>query len=124
MALSKYQQLAQETLEIIEKGFYVSPRGRKVSIKDQVQYSVANTILYTPKMTDEVLACLAPSERMEKTNIVVTNETSLSAAKRMKEEGAERVIGKNRLSICRMEYEAGRKRYRLSAGRFYYCFLC
>lgn len=95
MALSKrsfYQQMAEETLEIIKNGFYVNPSGQKVSLEEQIKYCIVNTILYTPENTEELLARILPSNQKNKTEIIVTNETSLSAARTLKDEGTEKVI--------------------------------
>lgn len=41
-----YKNIAKETLEIINKGFYINSNRCKIDIKDEINKSVADTILY------------------------------------------------------------------------------
>jgi uncharacterized protein (TIGR02452 family) len=71
--------MATETMAIIEAGGYRSPSGRDMRIGAGVRDAVAGTRLYLP---DETLP--APSSRNSGAPLTeVTNETSLSAARRL-----------------------------------------
>lgn len=74
---------ARETLEIIERGEYLSPSGRIVRIADELASALKETRLYRPEdFPDEPPGCEgrrgAPEAEVE-----VTPETSLQAARRL-----------------------------------------
>jgi uncharacterized protein (TIGR02452 family) len=71
--------MATETMAIIEAGGYRSPNGRDVRIGGSVRDAVAGTRLYLP---DETLPA-QPRQGSGGPVTEVTNETSLSAARRM-----------------------------------------
>jgi uncharacterized protein (TIGR02452 family) len=71
--------MATETMAIIEAGGYRSPTDRDVRIGPRVEGAVAGTRLHLP---DETLPA-PPPQGSERPAIEVTNETSLSAARRM-----------------------------------------
>jgi uncharacterized protein (TIGR02452 family) len=71
--------MATETMAIIEAGGYRSPIGRDVRIAPGVKDAVAGTRLYLP---DETLPA-PPPQGSERPAIEVTNETSLSASRRI-----------------------------------------
>ncbi len=87
-------KIAKETLNIVDQGFYKNSLNEKVNIKSEVDKSVAGTTLYTPKDTSDILLRLKPEEKYQ-TKIRVTNETTLSAAKKLKEAGEEKVLALN-----------------------------
>lgn len=69
--------MAEETVAITTRGTY-EVGGREVSVREQVALAVAGTVLYEP---DDVLT--APTAVTKTPTIVVTNETSLTAAQRL-----------------------------------------
>jgi uncharacterized protein (TIGR02452 family) len=71
--------MATETMAIIEAGGYRSPAGRDVRIGGGVRDAVAGTRLYLP---DETIPA-PPRQGDEGPVTEVTNETSLSAARRL-----------------------------------------
>jgi uncharacterized protein (TIGR02452 family) len=79
-------QLAQETLAILEQGFYTIDNGSSVDLRDAINQAVENTILYSPEEVAESLAKLPPHEP-NSTVVEVRNETTLAAAKRLAESG-------------------------------------
>ncbi|MFP3727529.1 TIGR02452 family protein [Priestia filamentosa] len=87
-------RIAKETLNIVDQGFYKNSLNEKVNIKSEVDKSVAGTILYTPKDTSDILLRLKPEGKYQ-TKIRVTNETTLSAAKKLKEAEEEKVLALN-----------------------------
>ncbi len=71
--------MARETVEIIEAGGYRSPLGREVSLAERVAAAVAGTRLYGPD-TDVAVPGTVPRAAAA---VEVTNETTLSAARRL-----------------------------------------
>jgi len=78
----KRQIVAQETLSIIEKGFYENERGFEVSIKEELDKSVNNTILYKP---DEINTHvdIKSLDFYDSTVYEFTDESTLKAAERL-----------------------------------------
>jgi uncharacterized protein (TIGR02452 family) len=84
--------LAQETLEIVARGAYLTPSGNTVSIASEVSYAVSNTALYRP----EELAVLVsrPGRGGARPKIEVVAETTAMGARRLSAEGT-RVVALN-----------------------------
>src|SRR5215475_13581094 len=82
MSLNRNQraQMAQETVRIIGQGYYLSPTGRRVDIGSAVVASAAGTLEFPP----DHRVTLPPGVRgRHATQIVVENETTLAAARRL-----------------------------------------
>ncbi len=75
--------LAQETLSILEKGFYVNNDGVKVDIEEDLNRCKQNTILYKPNAFDSLQEKLSDRYLQNKPEIEVTPETTLKAASRL-----------------------------------------
>jgi uncharacterized protein (TIGR02452 family) len=71
--------IANETVKIIDQGFYTNNKGQSIDTK-----------LYTPEELATLLGSLSPASSQAK--IEVTGETSLEAAKRLTDESNEKVI--------------------------------
>ena len=88
--MNSYQRakLAENTLTIIDYGAYVNFKGEVVDLSEEIKNAVNNSKLYSPeeleKINNEVNEVLINSENKE-TEIKVTNETTLNAAKRLKQ---------------------------------------
>ncbi len=76
--------LAQQTLEILNSGHYVTATGHCIDIRDTIQNSIHNTILYRPS---DFPAELVAEKKFADVKVEVTAETSL--------ETAARIIAKN-----------------------------
>ncbi len=74
---------AKETLKILEEGQYVSPSGQTIRIKDEQDYAVKGTVLYTPEKAQEILSKTPDTSHRQKPVIEVTNEKTQVAAKRL-----------------------------------------
>src|SRR5215510_7760569 len=73
-------QMARETVEIFARGHYLSPAGQRVDISAAVAAAVAGTREYPP----EHMVALPPGVGgRHATQIVVQNETTLAAARRL-----------------------------------------
>jgi uncharacterized protein (TIGR02452 family) len=75
-------ELGQETVRILEAGSYRSPAGKVVDLRDLLRRAVAGTRSYPP---DQGVPAPQPGNRS--TQFEVTNETTLSAARRLADEG-------------------------------------
>jgi uncharacterized protein (TIGR02452 family) len=86
------QEIAQETLKILDAGFYVSQSGNIVDLRLEQEAAVTGTRLYTPAQTNELLSSLDPCEEMQ-TVVEVTEETTQVAAYRLvREEGCSDLV--------------------------------
>jgi uncharacterized protein (TIGR02452 family) len=77
-------RVASETLEILERGHYVSPSGRHVHIETLLQHARQHTVHYTPEMFGKVFAQRDATPRRAETQRVtyeVVNQTTLAAAR-------------------------------------------
>lgn len=79
---SKARQQGQEAVRVTERGAYVAPSGRTVSIADHVRAAVAGTRDYRPQ---EAVALPHPTPRA--TLVSVANGTSLDAARSLAARG-------------------------------------
>src|SRR5215467_7733482 len=77
---SQRAQMAQETVRIIGDGHYVSTAGRRVDISEAVAASVAGTREFPP---DRAVTLPHGLRGRHATRIVVQNETTLAAARRL-----------------------------------------
>jgi uncharacterized protein (TIGR02452 family) len=83
--------MAEETLMILDRGWYELPGAGRVEIADDLARSVAGTRLWAPEESGQALAGLAglatepggAAGAASGTRIEVTNETSLAAARRL-----------------------------------------
>jgi uncharacterized protein (TIGR02452 family) len=81
--------IAQETVEILDRGSYAAPSGRTVDIAGRLAGAVAATRLYRPGELTRLLTGL--TETTGGTRIEVTGETTLTAARRLAGTGADEV---------------------------------
>lgn len=72
--------IAQETLQIIEKGNYRNNFGETISIKNETDFAVGNSKLFRTKDFPETFALMTVENQ---TRVEVTDETTLEAAKRI-----------------------------------------
>lgn len=75
--------LAQETLSVLENGFYFRDDGLKTDIKEDLEKCKKNTILYKPNDFDLLRNNLPDHFSENKSNIEVTAESTLEAANRL-----------------------------------------
>jgi uncharacterized protein (TIGR02452 family) len=91
MKQSRRIEIAKDTLEILEKGFYNNNQGKKVEITGIQKNAVDNTQLFKPEEL-ETLLNNTKTESSFQTQYEVTNETTLDAARRLVSEGIEDVL--------------------------------
>ncbi len=74
------EQIAHETLAILNAGSYSLPDRHTISIQNELQAACANTILYFPNDYEKLLRQVAAQPTKKSTIIRVTNRTTLEAA--------------------------------------------
>lgn len=82
--------IAKDTLEILEKGFYINKGGETIDVKNAQERAVKNTRLFTPAALDEML--LKEHANQFQTTYEVTNETTLDAVRRLDSEGVSNIL--------------------------------
>ena len=82
-------QIAQQTVEILERGWYTLPNGTTVSLGDSVRDAVQRSCHYAPGNFADVFArrdqLLAESQNPGPTRFDVVNATTLAAARKLVE---------------------------------------
>lgn len=91
MSRSKRKSIAQETLDILKKGYYTSPLGMIVNFKEMQDFAVSRTKLYTPKQSDVLLSKRRASNDFQ-TQIDVSDDTTLDAVRKLIKEGHRDVL--------------------------------
>ncbi|MDJ1494665.1 TIGR02452 family protein [Cytophagaceae bacterium DM2B3-1] len=94
---SKNASTARDTLRILDQGFYINKKNQKVSVAAIQQKAVKDSVHYKPEMFADVFNKRDQIVRREEkqTAIEVINETTLYAAKVLKNEGFEKVLALN-----------------------------
>lgn len=83
--------VAQQTLEIIERGAYVAGDGELVELADDIEAAIGGTLLYTPRQLDALL--YRRDGEGGRPLIEVTDELTQEAARRLTlDEGCEHVV--------------------------------
>jgi len=82
MNRERRQELARQTLTILDAGVYQAPSGRTVSVAGALQAAAAGTKLYRP---DSFPAPTVSPALFAETRVEVTGETTLEAAERLAE---------------------------------------
>jgi len=81
------KKIAEETLDILDKGFFISPSGQKIDISNMQQKAEADTKVYSPADSDELLIHGVYKTLAQATEIVVMNATTLDATRALIQEG-------------------------------------
>jgi uncharacterized protein (TIGR02452 family) len=84
-----YQGIADANELIVARGGYTAPGGTAVALRGMLDAACAGTVSYAPEELDRLLEAAAPGTAA--TRIEVTGESSISAARRLWDEGADRV---------------------------------
>ena len=87
------KQIAEDTLHILKEGTFTNPQGQQIDISDVQASAEEHTVLYTPEMSDHLLAKYISnsSAQTNETKITVTRETTLDAVRRLLWYGSENV---------------------------------
>lgn len=81
MSRTRARTLAAETVEILERGFYLNARGERVELQPQIEQAVRNTQHFREGIVPAV------SFKPREMRIEVRNETTFAAAKRLEASG-------------------------------------
>lgn len=90
--------VAKETLEIVERGAYEAPSGRRVELAEALARAVRGTVLYRPETLERLVAMRAAAAvgAGAAPCVEVTPESTAEAARRLVEaEGEARVVALN-----------------------------
>lgn len=77
------KNIANDTLNILEQGYYVNAKGENISIEEMQAFAVENTQLYTPQSSNKVLNGFVAKQTDFETVFEVTDETTLEAVRRL-----------------------------------------
>jgi uncharacterized protein (TIGR02452 family) len=81
------QELARQTVSIVQDGHYIAPSGRTINIAAEVAAAKLGTKLYdSPLPASNVLQSVRPNARIE-----VTNESTFAALQRLRHSGHENI---------------------------------
>jgi len=92
MSRDARKHIAEDTLQILEQGYFVTPTNKTIEIKDLQTQCEANTKVYKPEESDELLRIRTPNLLDVSTKIKVTNQMTLDAVRDLIGEGNEDVL--------------------------------
>jgi uncharacterized protein (TIGR02452 family) len=75
--------IAQDTLQILEAGYYNSPSGDRIDIERELKHCLAGTKGYLPDTLSTIQKEVVSQPSLSKTEFEVRNETTLVGAERM-----------------------------------------
>lgn len=85
-------EIAKETLQILEKGEFITKHGNVINFAVEQQQAEKNTKLYRPEQVEDLLQNM-PGEKEQNLGIEVTDETTQIAAHRLvKSEGCQDLV--------------------------------
>jgi uncharacterized protein (TIGR02452 family) len=85
--------IAADTIGILERGQYVAPSGKRVSIQSDLENAVAGTVLYSPDALEALLAGLPDRSSFGfQSAFEFTPESTLEAASRLAHEQSDTVV--------------------------------
>jgi len=87
---NKNKTIAEDTLQIMEQGYFITSQDIKVDIKDDLNKSVDNTICYSPEMSDGLID--QDWRGNISAEITVTKESTFNCVRRLLGEGCENVL--------------------------------
>ena len=92
----KRAEIANETINILKKGFYQNPQEEIIDIRESLQAAIENSIHYSENDISQVFSQLEKKQLRETQNkiqIEVNNETTLYAARRLvNQQGYKKVL--------------------------------
>src|SRR4051794_13614809 len=96
---TKRAEISRETIDILERGRYVGPTGREVSIRAELDAARRGSVLYAPEQFAEIGSRRDRRlrERGDRglVSFQVVNATTLQAARRLMDERETRVLALN-----------------------------
>lgn len=83
--------IAEDTLQLIEQGFYINNAGNRIEIQPTLQKAIGNTRLFTPGELADMWDDYQNNHAFD-TSYEVTNETTLDAVRRLSAAGFTNVL--------------------------------
>ncbi|GAA2104857.1 TIGR02452 family protein [Actinomadura alba] len=83
--------VAQQTVEILDRGSYAAPSGRTVDLAARLARAVEGTRVHRPAELTALVSRLLPPSPGLPTRIEVTDETTLEAARRLTDQAGDEV---------------------------------
>jgi uncharacterized protein (TIGR02452 family) len=78
-------RVAQETLDILERGQYRAPSGELISIRDELESARSRSVMYNPAESEQLCLCYdsgsRPTDDRSESTFTVVNAASLCAAR-------------------------------------------
>ena len=87
----KRKEIAQDTLRVLEQGYFINPNGEKIDIAEAQKKAEEGTVCYTPAMSDEILAHDFKNEA-KSTQFQVSERAIMREVSDMHEKGFENVV--------------------------------
>ena len=75
----KRKQIAQETIAILQQGFYTAPSGECVDIRNMQNHTESGSHLITPEQSDQLVKSLSPPADAHVADYKVKNESIIKA---------------------------------------------
>ena len=87
------KSIAKENSDIFSKGYFTTSDGSNVSVRDNLEYAVKNSIyLKDPDFTEMDKRLRLETAKDRNTKIEITGESTFQGAKRILEEKGQRVV--------------------------------
>ncbi len=82
--MKKLIEIAQDTVEILNTGYYYSPQAQRVDLTENLNTCITGTQYYVPDVLSEIVKnILSQPPQFENTEFDVRNETTLMGAERL-----------------------------------------
>ncbi len=88
----KRRGIAEDTLTILEQGFYLTANRERIEIRRDLESAVEKTKVYRPEASDELLENNRFDTRAKDTEITVSDQTSLEAVRELLSQGYDDVL--------------------------------
>jgi len=88
----KRKSIAEDTLEILKKGYFISPNGDKIDIKRTQDFAESNTMVYTPEASDKLIESKVETKFPKPADIIVNELSTLEATREMIDTGYKNVV--------------------------------
>ncbi|XZF12899.1 TIGR02452 family protein [Chitinophagaceae bacterium MMS25-I14] len=88
----KLKDIAADTLQILEQGYYINPSsGQMIYVKEATASAIEGTITYSPETLEEIRQSFTGSKKYS-TTFEVINETTLDAMRRLHSKGHDKIM--------------------------------
>ncbi len=84
--------IANDTLQLLEQGFYVNSTSDRADLAAAMEQAINNTRLFSPDELSDILEKAVGSTGLLETSYEVTNETALDAVRRLTGDGFSNIM--------------------------------